>query len=206
MPTCDAYIPADTLPADAEHQMLDRIGELLVWHALRRTLDLANIVDVGASTEPARSIALISVLRHEAYVTNRHAEAPYYKFVVHVPKEQVDDEFHTSITRDITQAVAAAEGGRWLDPEFRVWVVSLEVTDGTKGAGRQVKRVGDVVAHLARLAARHSDEVRAILAAADGGAGNSGERVRLPQPQRSLTRPQRHDHDNSNKHTSSPLS
>jgi phenylpyruvate tautomerase PptA (4-oxalocrotonate tautomerase family) len=176
MPMCDAYIPADVLPADVEREMLHRISELLVRHELRRTVDLADDVDVEACTERARSIAWLSVLRHEAYVASVPAQAPYYKFVVHVPEGQADEEFRTSITRDITQAVADAEGGRWPAPEFRVWVLSWEVPDGTWGAAGQIMRLGDVIGYLApelrepaveRLAARRRDEARAMLAAAD---------------------------------------
>ena len=86
MPMCDAYIPMDALPADAEREMLSRISELLIKHELRRTLDLADDVDAEARTERARSIAPLSVLRHEAYVASAPAQAPYYKFVVNVPE------------------------------------------------------------------------------------------------------------------------
>jgi hypothetical protein len=175
MPMCDAYIPMDALPADAEREMLSRISELLIQHELRRTLDLADDVDAEASTERARSIARLSVLRHEAYVGSAPAQAPYYKFVVNVPEGQADEEFRISVTRDIMQAVADAEGGRWPDPEFRVWVFTWEVPDGTWGSRGRIIRLGDVMDFVApqlreqavqRLADRRRDDARTVLAAA----------------------------------------
>jgi hypothetical protein len=175
MPMCDAYIPMDALPADAEREMLSRISELLIQHELRRTLDLADDADAEASTKRARSIAWLSVLRHEAYVASAPAQAPYYKFVVNVPEGQADHEFRISVTRDITQAVADAEGGRWPHPEFRVWVFTWEVADGTWGSTGRIVRLGDVIDFVApqlreqavqRLADRRRDDARALLAAA----------------------------------------
>jgi phenylpyruvate tautomerase PptA (4-oxalocrotonate tautomerase family) len=176
MPMCDAYIPTGALPANVERELLSRVSELLVQHELRRTLDLADDVDVEASTKRARSIAWLSVLRHEAYVASAPAEAPYYKFVIHVPEGQADEEFRTAITRDITQAVADAEGGRWPRPEFRVWVLSWEAPDGTWGCTGRIIHLGDVVGFVApqlrapavkRLADRRRDEARELLATAD---------------------------------------
>ena len=112
MPMCDAYIPTGALPADAERELLSRVSELLVQHELRRTVDLADDVDVEASTKRARSIAWLSVLRHEAYVASAPAQAPYYKFVIHVPEGQADDEFRTAITRDITVSARKPEPPR----------------------------------------------------------------------------------------------
>ena len=76
MPMCDAYIPMDALPTDAEREMLSRISELLIQHELRRTLDLVDDADAEASTKRARSIAWLSVLRHEAYVASAPAQEP----------------------------------------------------------------------------------------------------------------------------------
>jgi len=183
MPMCDAYIPKDALPADVERELLGRISELLIGHELRRADDLVDNHDVEASRERARRIAWLSVLRHEAYVASNPAQAPYYKFVVYVPEGQADEVFRTAVTRDVTQAVADAEGGRWPHPEFRVWVFTWEVPDGTWGSTGQVTRLVDVMGYLApelrepaveRLAARRRAEARALLEAAGAQAAVSG--------------------------------
>ena len=175
MPMCDAYIPMDVLPADAEREMLSRISELLIEHELRRTRDLVDDGDAEASTKRARSIAWLSVLRHEAYVASAPAQAPYYKFVVNVPEGQADDEFRISVTRDITRAVADAEAGRWPHPEFRVWVFTWEVPEGTWGSTGRIIRLGDVIDFVApqlreqavqRLADRRRGDALTVLAAA----------------------------------------
>jgi len=176
MPMCDAYIPADALPADAEREMLHRISELLVSHELRKTLDLVDDMEAEASTKRARSIAWLSVLRHEAYVASAPAQAPYYKFVVNVPEGQADDEFRIAVTRDITAAVADAEAGKWPHPERRVWVFTWEVPDGTWGGEGRIIRLTDVIGYVApqlrehaaqRLADRRRDEACALMAAAN---------------------------------------
>jgi hypothetical protein len=155
--------------------MLHRVSELLIHHELRRADDLIDDHDAEASRERARRIAWLSVLRHEPYVASAPAQAPYYKFVVSVPEGQADDEFRTAVTRDVTQAVADAEDGKWPHPEFRVWVFTWEVPDGTWGATGQITRLGDVMGYLApelrepaveRLATRRRDEARALLEAA----------------------------------------
>lgn len=175
MPMCDAYIPADALPADVEQEMLTRISELLIHHELRRAEDLVDDHDVEASRDRARRIAWLSVLRHEPYVASAPADAPHYKFVVNVPEGQADEEFRVAVTRDVTQAVADAEAGRWPHPEFRVWVLTWEVPDGTWGSFGRVNRLGDVMGYLApelrepaveRLAARRREEARTLLEAA----------------------------------------
>jgi phenylpyruvate tautomerase PptA (4-oxalocrotonate tautomerase family) len=175
MPMCDAYIPKDALAPEAEREMLKRISELLIKHEVRGAQDLIDDDDIEASHKRARQIAWISVIRHEAWVASAPAEAPYYKFVVHVPEAAADQEFRDAVNRDVTQAVADAEGGKWPHPEFRVWIFTWEVPEGTWGATGQTTRFGDIMAYLApelrepgeeRLAARRRDEARALLEAA----------------------------------------
>jgi phenylpyruvate tautomerase PptA (4-oxalocrotonate tautomerase family) len=175
MPMCDAYIPRDALPAGVERAMLHRISELLIDHELRRAEDLVDDHDVEASRVRARALAWVSVLRHEAYVASEPVEAPHYKFVVNVPEGQADEQFRIAVTRDVTRAVADAEGGRWPAPERRVWVFTWEVPDGTWGAGGKIGRLGDVMGYLSprlrepaeeRLRGRRRDEARTLLAAA----------------------------------------
>jgi phenylpyruvate tautomerase PptA (4-oxalocrotonate tautomerase family) len=174
---CDAYIPQDALPADAERELLSRVTDLLVDHELRRVTDLAKEPeDVEASRQRARQVAWLFLHRPEVYVAGAVREAPYYKFECRVPEGQADDEFREAVTRDITQAVVEAEGGRWPHPEARVWVFTWEVPEGSWGAIGGIFRLGDVVGWVApevrdlaegRLAARRHDQARAILAAAD---------------------------------------
>jgi phenylpyruvate tautomerase PptA (4-oxalocrotonate tautomerase family) len=177
MPMCDVYIPKDALPADTERELLSRVTDLLVEHELRRVTDLVeNPEGVDASRTRARSVAWLFLHRPEVYVAGAVRDAPYYKFECMVPEGQADDEFRAAVTRDITQAVTDAEGGKWPHPEARVWVFTWEVPEGTWGALGGTFRLRDVIDWVApeltdladgRLAARRREEARAIIEAGE---------------------------------------
>jgi phenylpyruvate tautomerase PptA (4-oxalocrotonate tautomerase family) len=169
MPMCDAYIPKGALPADAERQLLSRVTDLLLEHE-----------GADPRNENARSIAWLFVHRHEMFVAGAQAEAPHYKFVCQVPEGQYNDEGRAAVTADITKAVVDAEAGRWPNPEFRVWVFSWEVPDGTWGGLGKIFRLGDIAGFVSphmraaaeeRLAQRRREQAAAILQAAGQAAG-----------------------------------
>jgi phenylpyruvate tautomerase PptA (4-oxalocrotonate tautomerase family) len=165
MPMCDAYIPKDALPADAERKLLSRVTDLLLEHE-----------GVDPSNEAARSIAWLFVHRHEMYVAGAPAEVPHYRFVCQVPEGQYNDERRAAVTADITQAVVEAEAGKYPNPEFRVWVFSFEIPDGTWGGLGKIFRLPDIAGFTIsdkarenaeeRLAERRREEAVAILQAA----------------------------------------
>jgi phenylpyruvate tautomerase PptA (4-oxalocrotonate tautomerase family) len=163
MPMCDAYIPKDALPADAERELLSRVTDLLLEHE-----------GADPSNEQVRSIAWLFVHRPEVYVAGAPAEAPHYKFVCQVPEGQYNEQRREAVTADITQAVAEVEAGRWPNPQARVWVFSWEVPDGTWGGLGKIVRLPDIVGFVSpqgreaaeeRLAARRRSEAAAILKA-----------------------------------------
>jgi len=163
MPMCDAYIPKDALDADTERRLLSRVTDLLLEHE-----------GADPSNEQARSIAWLFVHRPEMYVAGEPAREPHYKFVCQVPEGQYNDERRAAVTAAITQAVVEAEDGRWPNPEFRVWVFSLEIPDGRWGGLGKIFRLPDIVGFVSpegreaaeeRLAARRRDEAAAILRA-----------------------------------------
>ena len=109
------------------------------------------------------------------YVAGVPAQEPHYKFVCQVPEGQYDDERRAAVTAAITQAVVEAEAGKWPNPEFRVWVFSWEIPDGTWGGLGKIFRLPDIVGFVSadgreaaeeRLAARRRSEAAAILKAA----------------------------------------
>jgi phenylpyruvate tautomerase PptA (4-oxalocrotonate tautomerase family) len=165
MPMCDAYIPKDALPADAERQLLSRVTDLLIEHE-----------GADPRNEATRSIAWLFVHRPEMFVAGAPADAPHYKFVCQVPEGQYDDERRAAVTAAITEAVVEAEDGRWPNPAFRVWVFSWEVPDGTWGGLGKIFRLPDIAGFAAgprageaaaeRLATRRHEEAAAILQAA----------------------------------------
>jgi phenylpyruvate tautomerase PptA (4-oxalocrotonate tautomerase family) len=165
MPMCDAYIPKDALPAQAERELLSTVTDLLIRHE-----------GADPTNAAVRSIAWLFVHRPEVFVAGSPADAPRYKFVCQVPEGQYDDERRAAVTADITAAVAEVEAGKWPNPESRVWVFSLEIADGTWGALGQVVRLPDIAGFVSgdagreygteRLARRRRDQAAAILQAA----------------------------------------
>jgi phenylpyruvate tautomerase PptA (4-oxalocrotonate tautomerase family) len=184
MPMCDVHIPAGALPAETERGLLARVTDLLVEHELRRVIDLSDDPDaVEASRERARAVAWLFVHRPELYVAGKVREAPYYKFECRVPEGQADDVFREAVNRDLVQAVAEAEGGRWPHPEARVWVFTWEVPEGTWGALGRSFGLRDVINWVApeltefadgRLQERRRSEAEAMLAAAGRDPVTSG--------------------------------
>jgi phenylpyruvate tautomerase PptA (4-oxalocrotonate tautomerase family) len=164
MPMCDAHIPADVLPADAEQHLLATVTDILLRNE-----------GADPADEVARAIAWIFVHRPQAYVAGRPATAPYYKFECRVPEGQYNEERRSAVVAGITAAVAEAEGGRWPDPEGRVWVFASEVPDGDWGVRGRPHHLADIFeivrpgsrAYASKLLAnRRRADAAAVLAAA----------------------------------------
>jgi len=165
MPMLDAYIPEGALTPEAERKLLGTCTDLLLEHE-----------GVRPTNERARSLAWVFVHRHETYVAGAPAEAPHYRFVCQVPEGQYDTKRRAAVTKAMTEALVEAEGGRWPDPEGRVWVFTFEVPDGTWGAlGGRVVTLPDIAGFVIgdagrrygeeRLAERRREQARALLEA-----------------------------------------
>ena len=131
----DIDIPTGALEPDAERRLLDRLTDLLLEH---EGADPANPV--------ARSLAWIFVHRPAAvYVAGGPAAEPHYRVRASVPEGQYDDERRAALVPAVTEAVLDAEEGvRERDPG-RVWVLAVEIPDGTWGAAGQIMRLGHIV-------------------------------------------------------------
>ncbi len=166
MPMLDAYIPEGALTPEAERKLLGTCTDLLLKHE-----------GADPTNEKFRSLAWVFVHRHEMYVAGAPAEAPHYRFVCQVPEGQYDKKRRAAVTRAMTEALVEAEGGRWTNPEARVWVFTFEVPDGTWGGlGGRVVTLPDIAAHVIgdagrrygeeRLAERRREQARVLLEAA----------------------------------------
>ena len=149
MPMLDAYIPAGALTPEAERKLLSTCTDLLLKHE-----------GVQPANERARALAWVFVHRHETYVGGAPADAPHYKFVCQVPEGQYDVERRAAVTKAMTEALEEAEGGRWPNPEERVWVFTFEVPDGTWGGGGRVLTLPDIAARVVGDAGRRYGEQR----------------------------------------------
>ena len=165
MPMLDAYIPEGALAPEAEQKLLSTCTDLLIKHE-----------GADPTNENVRSIAWVFVHRPEMYVAGAPATEPRYRFVCQVPEGQYDPERRAAVTKAMTDAVVEAEGGKWPNPEARVWVFTFEVPEGTWGGLGQVVGLADIAAFAAgedgraygeqRIAERRREEARAILEAA----------------------------------------
>jgi phenylpyruvate tautomerase PptA (4-oxalocrotonate tautomerase family) len=171
MPMLDAFIPDGALEPEAERKLLSKCTDLLLEHE-----------GVDPTNERARAIAWVFLHRHEMYVGGAPADEPRYRFICQVPEGQYDEERRAAVTREMTQALVEAEGGKRDNPEARVWVFTYEVPDGSWGGLGQVFRLGDIAAVVTgergreyaeqRLAERRRDEARAMLDAAGVETGS----------------------------------
>ena len=169
MPMLDAHIPDGALEPEAERKLLAKLTDLLLRHE-----------GADPDNEAVRSIAWAFVHRPEIYVAGSPAEEPRYRFVCQVPEGQYDAERREAVTREMTEAVVEAEGGKWPHAEARVWVFTYEVPDGTWGGLGRVVRLPDIAEFAAgpegreyaerRLAERRRREAIEILEAAGAEA------------------------------------
>jgi phenylpyruvate tautomerase PptA (4-oxalocrotonate tautomerase family) len=170
MPMLDAYIPEGALTKEAERKLLSKCTDLLLEHE-----------GADPTNEMARSIAWVFVHRPEMYVAGAPATEPRYRFVCQVPEGQYNAERRAAVTRAMTDALIEAEGGKWPNPEARVWVFTNEVPEGTWGGLGRVVGLGDIAAFVAgdegranaeqRIAERRREEARAIVEAAGAEVG-----------------------------------
>lgn len=140
MPMLDVYIPEGALPAETEKQLLSELAEILIKHE-------------GADpTDPvARSLAKVWLHRPAAMLhAGKEPSAPHYKVIASVPEGQLDEERAATAFADITNAIMAAEGGRYDQDSLRIWVIGNEIPDGNWGAGGRVIRLADIAGLILR--------------------------------------------------------
>jgi phenylpyruvate tautomerase PptA (4-oxalocrotonate tautomerase family) len=150
MPMLDAYIPERALTPEAERKLLDTCTDLLLKY---------EGVDPG--NKRAHALAWVFVHRPEVYVAGAPAQTPHYKFVCQVPEGQYDGERRAAVTKEMTQALVEAEGGKWPGAEGRVWVFTFEVPDGTWGGlGGRIATLPVIAEHVVGDAGRLYGETR----------------------------------------------
>jgi phenylpyruvate tautomerase PptA (4-oxalocrotonate tautomerase family) len=163
----DASIPEGALAPDAEARLLREVTDLLMRN---EGIDPAN--------EKARAVSLIFLHRPAVYVAGAPATLPRYRFISSVMEGLYDDERRSAIVREITEAVARAEGASFEDVAPRVWVFPTEIADGRWGGRGVIRRLPEFLAYALgeeasadgarRLAERRQREAVAVLAAARG--------------------------------------
>ncbi|OBI81062.1 hypothetical protein [Mycobacterium sp. 1245805.9] len=140
MPMLDVYIPEHALPAEAETRLLRQLAEILIEHE-----------GADPSDPVARSLAKVWLHRPAAMLhAGETPTAPHYKVIASVPQGQLDEARTASVVADITNAILAAEDGRYDQDALRIWVIGNEIPDGNWGAGGRVVRLADIAAAVLR--------------------------------------------------------
>lgn len=134
MPMLDAYIPEGALPAAAESALLRTLTDVLLEHE-------------GADPRNPAARALAKVWLHRPAAVlhgGEEPDAPHYKLVASVPEGQFDDDRRASLVAAVTEAILAAEDGRYDRDRLRIWVFANEIPDGTWGGGGSIARLADI--------------------------------------------------------------
>lgn len=134
MPMIDAFIPASALTPQAEQELIRNVTELVIKH------------EIGdPSNERAKNASWVFVHQPRIYVAGIPATAPRYRFVVSVPEGQFDEFRRQAVTKEITEAVANAEGSPFEEVSGRVWVITAEIPDGSWGARGKVVHLPEIL-------------------------------------------------------------
>ena len=130
----DAHIFESAVTPEAERTRRGTGTDLLIEHE-----------GADPTNEKVRSLAWVSVHRHETFLAGAPAEAPHHKFVCHAPEGQYDEKRGVAVTNAMTDVLGDPEERRWPDPEARAWVFTFDVLGATRsGLGGRVLRLSDI--------------------------------------------------------------
>jgi len=130
----DAYIPEAALPADAEKALLNKLTDVLLEHE-----------GADPNNPAARALAKVWLHRPAAVVhAGAEPDMPHYRVIASVPEGQFDDERRASMVAAVTEAILAAEDGRYDRDPLRIWLFANEIPDGTWGGGGRIARLADI--------------------------------------------------------------
>jgi phenylpyruvate tautomerase PptA (4-oxalocrotonate tautomerase family) len=133
----DAFIPENALAPEAERALINAVTRLVVKH------------EIGDETnQKALDATWVSVHRPNVLVAGIPATAPRYRFVVSVPEGQFDEARREAVTSGITEEIAKAENHALDDVKGRIWVICVEVPDGSWGARGRIVRLPDILSGL----------------------------------------------------------
>jgi hypothetical protein len=101
-----------------------------------------------------------------------------YRIIPSVPEGQYTDAARETLVREITEAIARAEGVTFEQVAPRVWIFPTEIPDGQWGGAGAIRKLSDIHALIAgehdrktgeeRLARRRREKAReALVGAAD---------------------------------------
>lgn len=137
MPMLDAFIPENALDSAAEGVLMQELTDLLMRNE-----------GVDPSNEKARAVSLVFLHRPTVFVGGALARSPRYRFIPSVMEGLYDDARRSRIVREITEAVARAEGTTFEDVAPRVWVFPTEIPDGRWGGRGVIRRLPEFLTYV----------------------------------------------------------
>jgi phenylpyruvate tautomerase PptA (4-oxalocrotonate tautomerase family) len=134
----DTFIPDGALTPTAEAKLMYELTEILIRH---EGLDPQEV--------RVRDVTWIFVHRPaQVYQAGVLAAAPVYRIVPTAPEGQYTDEARASLVKEVTEAVARAEGTTLEEIGRRVWVFPTEVYDGGWGGRGVVRRLPEIMEYF----------------------------------------------------------
>lgn len=137
MPMLDAFIPEAALAPQAEATLIRELTDLLMRHE-----------GVDPTNEKARAVSLVFLHRPTIFVAGEPASLPRYRFIPSVMEGLYTDERRSAIVKDVTDAVARAEGSPFEEVAPRVWVFPTEIPDGRWGGRGVIRRLPEFLAYV----------------------------------------------------------
>jgi phenylpyruvate tautomerase PptA (4-oxalocrotonate tautomerase family) len=178
----DAFIPEHALTPEAESRLLKEVTDILI-----------RAEGYDPENEIAQSISYLFLHRPAAvFVGGVPSDSARYRFVTSAPEGQYTDAARESLVREITEAVARAEGSTFEQVARRVWIFPTEIPDGQWGAAGRINRLPDIHAKIAgehdrktgeaRLAQRRREKAREALTALSDAVSPTAERRPAGRP------------------------
>ena len=110
MPMIDALIPEGALKPEAEERLLKELTDILITH---EGFEPGNKV--------AQSVSVVFPHRPAAvFVGGTRSASPRYRIIPTVPEGQYNDASRKALVKDVTEAVARTDGGKYEDVAPRV--------------------------------------------------------------------------------------
>lgn len=166
MPMIDALIPENALTPEAEKRLLKEMTDILI-----------RAEGYEAENEIAQRLSFLFLHRPAAiFVGGVPSTSPRYRVIPSVPEGQYTEAARETLVREITEAIARAEGVPVEQVAARVWVFPTEIPEGQWGGAGRLHGLADIHARIAgeqvleagreRLARRRREKARDVLVAA----------------------------------------
>jgi len=137
MPMIDAFIPEGALEPEAEARLFEELTDILL-----------RLEGLDPTNQKARDVSVIFLHRPKVFVAGASPGMPRYRFIPSVPEGQYNHESRIAVVKEVTEAVARAEGRSFDDVSPRVWVFPTEIADGGWGSRGVIRSLPDILAYL----------------------------------------------------------